>query len=78
MPDYHISENAVIDIDDIFVFGAEQFGSGQAKKYLASMRETFMRLAGNPNIGRAVGLPAQLRRRHVYGTHVIFYRIRRV
>lgn len=74
MPDFRISDDALLDIGDIFVFGAEQFGRVQAEKYLALMRETFTRLANNPNIGRAVGPAIQRRRRHGYGTHVVFYR----
>jgi toxin ParE1/3/4 len=73
LPDYRFSAKALLDLSDIFAYGAKQFGRRQADNYFVSMRATFRRLAINPNIGRTAGNVATGLRRHSLGTYVVFY-----
>lgn len=71
---YVLSEEAVIDIEEIFAFGEQKFGNAQAINYLIGVEELFEKLTNNPDIGRErndikkglCSLP--------YGSHIIFYR----
>jgi toxin ParE1/3/4 len=74
LPDYRFSERALLDLGDIFAYGADEYGRNQAEMYLASMQATFQRLAMNPNIGRVASKVAPKLRKHSLARHVVFYR----
>lgn len=74
MNNYVLSEEAELDIDEIYDFGVYKFGTTQAMKYLIGLEEHIDTLGKNPDIGRhrleikkgLYSLP--------YVSHIIFYR----
>jgi len=71
---YVVSEEAIIDIDEIFEFGEYKFGNAQAIKYLIGLEEHFQKLSANPNIGRARNDIKKYLYSLPYISHIIFYR----
>ena len=49
---YQLSTEAEYDIDDLFEYGATQFGFDAAIDYLSSVDQLFERLVDNPEQGR--------------------------
>jgi toxin ParE1/3/4 len=48
--DYHLSIAAEQDIGEIYEYGAHQFGSDQAIKYLMELDLTFGQIVKNPDL----------------------------
>lgn len=71
---YVLSEEAAVDIDDIFEFGEYKFGNAQAIKYLIGLEEHFEKLRENPNIDRERNDIKQGLFSLPYISHIIFYR----
>ena len=72
---YILSQEADIDIDNIFEYTAKEFGFNQAVKYITDFDTIFKHLLINPNIGKSrdeikkglLSFPKE--------EHVVFYRI---
>jgi toxin ParE1/3/4 len=52
------------------------WGKNQAIRYAKGLQSCFQILADNPGIGRACGDISAALRRHEYGKHVVFYRVK--
>ena len=73
MADYVLSGKAEDDIIEIYRFSYEQFGESKADKYLFSLEDTFLNLAKNPMLGRAIDMIRRGYFRYEYASHSIFY-----
>lgn len=71
--DYRLTRRAAGDLLDIFLFGLEQFGEAQARRYERELDKAFRMLAENPRLGRSADRIAPGLRRHECGSHVILY-----
>lgn len=75
MSSYRLTRQAEDDILDIFLYGIEQFGPQQARRYKDDLARCFEALARTPRMGRlapAIGVGV---RRHEHASHVILYEI---
>ena len=73
MSRYFLTDRALADLHDIFLYGHEQFGEAQADRYAAGLDNAFGLLADNPRMGRKAEAIAPGVRRHEHGSHVILY-----
>lgn len=73
MGSYRLSARAVAQIDEIYDYTAETFGSYQADAYHAGLERTFGLLADFPLIGRLVEELAARHRSFRFQAHHIFY-----
>ncbi len=53
MADYRLSDAADADIESVYLYGSETFGTRQAEAYLARLRYVFDMLAEFPRMGRS-------------------------
>lgn len=72
---YELSQEADLDLEDIFDYTAIEFGIDQAVQYLMGFEELFKLLSINPRMGKErneirIGL-----RSIVKESHIVFYRI---
>jgi len=74
MNTYVLSEEAELDIDEIYGFGVYKFGTGQAVKYLIGLEEHIQALGKNPDIGRHRAEIKKGLYSLPYVSHIIFYR----
>ncbi len=73
MPQFQLSAEAEVDIDQIAAYTTSTWGWRQTDQYLAKLEDGFDLLARNPSIGRSCNsLRAGLRRFEI-GSHVVFY-----
>ncbi|MDF1589757.1 MAG: type II toxin-antitoxin system RelE/ParE family toxin [Gammaproteobacteria bacterium] len=72
---YEISEQAALDIEDIFVYTLVNFGTPQADDYLKDLRNTFERLSDFPEIGQDISYVMPAHRRLVHKSHAVYYKI---
>ncbi len=70
-----ISLPADEDLEEIFIYTEEEFGSDQAVNYLIEFEEVFAQLVGNPELGRERNEIKKGLRSLPTGSHVVFYRI---
>ena len=75
MAECRLSPEAERDLLDIFLYGLEQFGFNQSKRYHEALRERFQELAAHPLRFPAVEHIRRGYRRSVCGSHSIYYRI---
>lgn len=75
MNEVRLSERADADLVEVFEFGIERFGIGEAIAYRDGLRHSLGLLAEQPQMGRMVPEIAPDLRRHVYRRHVILYEI---
>ena len=75
MAEYRLSAAAVADIEAIYLYTDEAFGSRQAEVYVGGLAQAFARLADFPRMGRSADdlRPGLFRFR--YQSHAIFYTI---
>ncbi len=70
---YRLTRKAEGDVVDIYLHGAQQFGSAQADAYHRRLEEAFLLLAEFPQIGREcpeIDPPVRI---HPCGVHLIVY-----
>ncbi|MDR9499362.1 MAG: type II toxin-antitoxin system RelE/ParE family toxin [Hydrogenovibrio sp.] len=72
---YELSEFAVLDLEDIYVYSAQQFGVNQAEKYFQDVIEQCEQLQIYPELGQDISDIKQRYRRLVHQSHVIYYRL---
>lgn len=70
---YKTTEKADADIIDIYVYGADTFGTGQAEHYLAGLEDAFERIAAQPLLMRERPEFQPSVRLCPYRAHVIVY-----
>lgn len=71
---YELSQEADKDLEDIFDYTADQFGTVQAIIYVEEFDAVFMRLSSDPSMGRERTDIRPGVRSFVKGSHLIFYR----
>lgn len=72
---YRLTNAAAEDVAAIFVRGAAEFGLTQAEKYHFGLERIFEFLAANPRAGRERDEFSPPVRLHLFGVHVVVYRI---
>jgi toxin ParE1/3/4 len=72
---YVLSAKAEHDLKDIRQFGIARWGKAHTRAYLRSLRAAFQLLAEMPDIETAYEEVRPGLRRHVSGSHLIFYRL---
>jgi toxin ParE1/3/4 len=72
---YILSQLAEEDIINIFLSGAERFGTELAERYHARLETTFRFLADNPKAGPIRSEFTPEVRIHPTGSHLIIYRV---
>lgn len=72
---YKKSRKADEDIINIYVEGAEEFGSAQAEKYHAELENIFQLLADNPQLARERTEITPPVRIHPHWPHVFVYHV---
>jgi toxin ParE1/3/4 len=70
---YRLTNQADLDLLDIFVYGIELFGELQAIRYQRGLNHVFELLADNPHLGREATAIGPDVRRHEHGSHIILY-----
>lgn len=73
---YRLTHRAAEDIEELYSFGAEQFGVDQADSYHALLERTFEFLAQNPFAARKrleLSPPVRI---HPLQSHLVIYQIR--
>ncbi len=63
------------DLEAIFIYTEEEFGSDQAVKYLIELEDVFERLVVNPELGKERNEIKKGLRSFPSGAHIVFYRI---
>jgi toxin ParE1/3/4 len=72
---FELSLPADQDLEEIFDYTEEEFGSDQAAKYLTELQDVFEQLVENPELGRERNEIKQGLRSFTKDAHVVFYRI---
>lgn len=72
---YELSDEADLDIGEIFDYSADQFGIDQAVIYASDLDKCFESLVKNPELGRDRSEIIEGLRSISSGSHVVFYRI---
>jgi toxin ParE1/3/4 len=71
---YLVSPAARADLEDIWDYTCERWGSDQAEIYLRELQHTIERAAAEPRIGRDCGDIRPGYRRLAAGSHHVYYR----
>ena len=69
------SRRARADLRGIWSYTIEHWGKGQAEAYLALIEGAVDAIVDNPELGRPCNEVRQGYRKHLVGSHVLFYRI---
>lgn len=72
---YEIALPADEDLQAIFIYTEEEFGTDQAVKYLVEIEDVFERLVETPELGKQRNEIKKGLRSLPVGAHIIFYRI---
>lgn len=73
---YLLSQDAEVDLGNIFDYTEQEFGRPQASSYLLELEAVFNQLIINPKLGRERDEIRTNLRSIVHSSHVIFYRVR--
>ena len=73
MADVRFTEQAIADLEDIFVYTIETFGELQAERYRASLERGCQRIADDPRLGRSIAGASRSFFYHPCESHVLFY-----
>ena len=74
MLDLLLSPQAVLDLEDIYIYTFKTWGLKQAEKYQDELFERMVYLKRNPNLGSEYLLNGQRYRQMKVNRHLIFYR----
>lgn len=72
---YRLSPAARMDLEEIWLYGAQTWSMDQADRYSRSLEETFERLLASPKMARERDDFDPPVRIHPTGSHLIIYRI---
>lgn len=75
MAKYKLSVQAANDLEQIFIYGAMNFGLPRAEDYIEGLQQHIAKLAEHPHRYPAVDEIREGYRRSVYGSHSIYYRV---
>ena len=75
MSKYRLTQQAEHDLLNIALYGIEQFGIEQSRRYYDKLKQHFDKLAEQPELYPLVGHIRKGYRRSVCGVHSIYYRI---
>lgn len=75
MSRYLLSPAAQLDIESIWDYTTDVWGSGQAEVYVRELQRTIEQLAANPRIGKSCDEIRPGYRKFSSGSHVVFYRV---
>ncbi len=73
MASYNLSDPAITALEDIYLYGVQNFGETQAVHYNAGLFRQFDMLAQFPRMGLPVEWPGKPLLRFGYGVHIIIY-----
>lgn len=76
MTRFLLSPSAQADIEDIWDYSAARWGERQAETYVRAIHAAMAAACADPRLGRACDEIRRGYRRHLVGSHVIFYRQR--
>ncbi|MGL1885759.1 MAG: type II toxin-antitoxin system RelE/ParE family toxin [Reichenbachiella sp.] len=75
MSDYHLTNEAVQDLSNIWLYTVDAWSEEQADKYYEMLLTSCSNIAGNPNVGKNYNKITK----NLFGSranrHIIFYRI---
>lgn len=74
MSGYVLSRDADEDLQTIYAYSMQEWGTRQAALYLNALYDTFECIARMPGVGRQRGGLGEDIRSVPHGTHVVFYR----
>jgi toxin ParE1/3/4 len=74
MAHFSLRPRAIADLEDIWDYSTETWGTVQAERYLRLINDSFRKIADNPGIGRPCDAIREGYRKRSVGRHVIFYR----
>lgn len=72
---YRLSDKASLDLDQIYIEGAWQFGEKQADRYSVDLERVFELIAANPKLARERTEFRKPVRAQPHRSHVIIYEI---
>jgi len=72
---YRLSGQATLDLDHLYVQGAERFGLDRADRYHDSLERCFAFLSDQPHAARQRREITPPVRAHPHGSHIIIYRV---
>lgn len=72
---YRMTVAAEKDLEEIYDYTSDKFGSSQAAKYLEELESLFHQIAENPNIGKTRDETKKGLRSFPKSSHLIFYRV---
>ena len=75
MPTYKLTPLAMDDLRAIWRYGAETWGLEKTEAYGEKILDAFEFLAENPQAGMAIDHIRVGYKRHLIGSHLIFYRV---
>jgi toxin ParE1/3/4 len=75
MSRYVLSPRARADLDDIWNYTAQRWGTDQAEEYLRLLQSAIDTVADEPRKGRASDEVRQGYRKYAAGSHMLFYRV---
>jgi toxin ParE1/3/4 len=75
MPDYTLSNKAVADLENIYLYSRKTFGEAKADAYFSSLSDCLDILTENPRLGHRAAhiLPGLFCHQHAH--HLVFYLI---
>jgi toxin ParE1/3/4 len=73
MPSFRLAKKADLDLVEIYVYGTERFGQGQAEAYQAELTACFRSLAEHPLMGRQKITTRHRLRVFFHRSHLIAY-----
>ena len=73
MGNYFLSLDADEDLQDIYIFSEEKWGTKRAEKYTFDLFETFELIGDNPKMGRLRRELGQGIRSFPHSSHVVFF-----
>ena len=70
---YRLSKECKSDLVQIYEYGIENYGLGQAQDYFLGLHDLFQTLAENVNLGRDASEFFPSLKRFMHKSHMIFY-----
>lgn len=73
MAKFHLSNRAVDDLSDIWLYTYSEWSEGQADKYYSSLLSSCQEIADNQNLGKVYPEISNVLFGYKSGEHIIFY-----
>ena len=72
---YQLTNEAVLELENIYTYSIKNFGQKQAQKYLIDLHDAFELLANNSKLGRDCSHIKDGYRKHEHQQHSIYYKL---